>query len=236
MMGGPSAGGGFAAGLGQVGKQGGSLFGAPQATKPGSGGIAYGAASSAGGLFGAASAAGPSTFASGLSGVGKMGSMGGAASGFGGTQFGAPKPASAGGFALGGASKFQGAGGLTFGGAAAFGGAPGQSDDPYDIPLDLTKIKAKKQPEKLFEEKSSQEKLMTMKQVESQNRATGAKSIIKKPGEKKKYGSVTFGKCQIFEYEKHGDEIAEKVDIKDISDMRDEKTKLKDNIQEQENA
>ena len=77
---------------------------------------------------------------------------------------------------------------------------------------------------------------MTMKQVESQNRATGAKSIIKKPGEKKKYGSVTFGKCQIFEYEKHGDEIAEKVDIKDISDMRDEKTKLKDNIQEQENA
>lgn len=77
---------------------------------------------------------------------------------------------------------------------------------------------------------------MTMKQVESQNRATGAKSIIKKPGEKKKYGSVTFGKCQIFEYEKHGDQIAKKVDAKDISDMRDEKTKLKDNIQEQENA
>ena len=104
MMGGPKAGGGFAAGLSQVGKQGGSLFGAPQATKPSSGGIAYGAASSAGGLFGAASAAGPSTFASGLSGVGKMGGMGGGVSGFGGTQFGVSKPASAGGFALGGAS------------------------------------------------------------------------------------------------------------------------------------
>ena len=166
-MGGPSGGSGFAAGLSQVGKQGGSLFG-PPAAKPSGGGIAYGAASSAGGLFGPPSAAGAGSFASGLSSVGKMGGIGGAASGLGGTQFGASK-AGAGGFALGGASKFQSGGSLAFGTAgAAFGGAPpGQSDDPYDIPLDLTKIKAKKQPEKLFEEKSSQEKLMTMKQVEN---------------------------------------------------------------------
>ena len=61
-----------------------------------------------------------------------MGGMGGAP----------PKAAAAGGFAFGSASQFGGMGGAggLFGAGAAVGGAAAE-DDPYNIPLDLTKIK-----------------------------------------------------------------------------------------------
>lgn len=55
--------------------------------------------------------------------------------------------------------------------------------------------------------------------------ATGAKSIMKKPGVgKSKKGAVSFGKCIVFEYDKDPsiNEVAKKIETKDISDMRDE--------------
>ena len=88
-----------------------------------------------------------------------MGGMGGGMGG--GTFFGAA----------------SGAGGLGLGQAPA-----GATDDPYNIPIDLTKIKRTEKPPKTFEEKTSEEKLQTMKQMGIENSATGAKSIIKKPG------------------------------------------------------
>ena len=87
------------------------------------------------------SAAGPSTFASGLSGVGKMGSI---------TMEVLPLASVALSLAplnqrLQEALHSVEGGGLTHlwwsGSFLIFGGVPGQSDDPYDIPLDLTKIK-----------------------------------------------------------------------------------------------
>lgn len=70
--------------------------------------------------------------------------------------------------------------------------------------------------------------------------ATGAKSIIKKEGGSLKGGksqNVTFGQCLVYEYDKDptSNEVAKRVDSKDISDMRDEKTKLRDMLQEKEN-
>ena len=64
----------------------------------------------------------------------------------------------------------------------------------------------------------------------------GAKSIMKKPGAAKagKKINVTFGQCLIYEYDKdpNSNEVAKRVDSKDISDMRDERTKLRDKLQE----
>ena len=196
------------------------------AAKPtAAGGFSYGAASAggAGSLFGAASAAGGSTFASGLGGT-----QFGAPSA--GTQFGASKP-SAGGFAFGQASSFGGIGG----GASLFGAsAAAPADDPYNIPIDLTKIKRTEKPVKTFEEKTSEEKIKTMQQLSKEIEATGAKSIIKKPGQKSKSKNVAFGQCLVYEYDKDpiSNEIAKRVDSKDISDMRDEKTKMRDLLQE----
>ena len=74
------------------------------------------------------------------------------------------------------------------GGAAA-------ADDPYNIDIDLTKIKRTAQPPKTFEEKTSAEKLKTMQELAKDSQATGAKSIMKKPGEGKsaKKVNVQFG-------------------------------------------
>ena len=62
--------------------------------------------------------------------------------------------------------------------------------------------------------------------------STGAKSIIKKPGAPKpaKKSTVSFGQCLVYEYDKdpNSNEIAKRVDSKDISDMRDERAKLRD--------
>jgi hypothetical protein len=76
-------------------------------------------------------------------------------------------------------------------------------------------------------------------------KATGAKSIMKKPGqsppkgkkEKSAGAKVSFGQCLIYEYDKapESNDPAKRVDSKDISDMRDEKTKLRDLLQEKEN-
>jgi hypothetical protein len=41
---------------------------------------------------------------------------------------------------------------------AAPGSAGGASDDPYNIPIDLSKIKRTEKPPKTFEEKTSEEK------------------------------------------------------------------------------
>ena len=70
-----------------------------------------------------------------------------------GTQFGAASKT--GGFSFGQASQFGGAGNL-FGGPAA--GGAGAIDDPYNIPIDLSKIKRTEKPNKTFEEKTSEEK------------------------------------------------------------------------------
>lgn len=146
-----------------------------------------------------------------------------------------------GGFAFGQASQFGGAGGL-FGAASAAGGLGGGAaagaDDPYNIPIDLTKIKRTAQPAKTFEEKSSAEKIKTMQEISKENQATGATSIMKRPGEPKKASaSVSFGQCLIYEYDKDNEAstVAKRVDSKDISDMRDEKTKIRDLLQAKEN-
>jgi len=68
--------------------------------------------------------------------------------------------------------------------------------------------------------------------------ATGAKSIMKKPGAAKgKKSNVSFGQCLVYEYDKdpNSNEVAKRVDSKDISDMRDERAKLRDMLQEKEN-
>ena len=70
--------------------------------------------------------------------------------------------------------------------------------------------------------------------------AGGAKSIIKKEGSKTKTGNISFGQCLVYEYDKDPDSsaVAKRVDskdISDISDMRDEKTKMRDLLQEKEN-
>lgn len=130
-----------------------SLYGAQAAAKPASGGFTYGAASGGGSLFGAASAAGGNTFASGLGGgASKAGGLG--AGGIGG---------GAGGFAFGQASSFGGVGAATGAGGLFGTTAPAAAaDDPYNIPIDLTKIKRTEKPAKTFEEKTSEEKIKTM--------------------------------------------------------------------------
>ena len=57
--------------------------------------------------------------------------------------------AGSGGFVLGGASQFGAMGGA----AGGLFGAPAAADDPYNIDIDLTKIKKASQPTKTFEEK-----------------------------------------------------------------------------------
>ena len=54
---------------------------------------------------------------------------------------------------------------------------------------------------------------------------------MKNPGStKKNTKNITFGQCLIYEYNKdpESNAKAEKIDSRDISDMRDEKTKLRD--------
>lgn len=86
-----------------------------------------------------------------------MGGLGGA----GGTQFGMQPKAGSGGFVLGGASQFGAMGGA----AGGLFGAPAAADDPYNIDIDLTKIKKASQPTKTFEEKTSEEKMKTLMQL-----------------------------------------------------------------------
>ena len=78
-------------------------------------------------------------------------------------------------------------------------------------------------------------------QLSRETEAAGAKSIIKNPtatGKSKgKSASVSFGQCLVYEYDKDTatSNPPKKVDSKDISDMRDNRTKMKDLLQEQEN-
>ena len=101
-------------------------------------------------------------------------------------------------------------------------------DDPYNIPIDLSNIKNKYQHPKTFEEKSTEEKLRSMQQMQKEMSTSEAKSIMKKPGESKSKNSVAFGQCVIYDYDKDKDDPGKRVDTKDISDMRDEKTKIRD--------
>lgn len=121
------------------------------------------------------------------------------------------------------------------GGLGGLGAGAAPTDDPYNIDIDLTKIKRTAQPPKTFEEKSSAEKLKTMEEYAKESEATGARSIMKKPGEagKGKKPSVSFGQCLVYEYDKESSATAQakRVDSKDISDMRDEKTKIRDMLQ-----
>lgn len=235
-------GGGKPTGFGAAGAGAGAsgLFAA--ASKPGGGlggaggGFAYGAASAGGSLFGAASAAqGGNTFASGLGQVGKMGGMagGGLGLGAGASGAGAPKP---GGFVFGQASQFGGAGSL-FGPAPGAGAGAAASDDPYNIPIDLTKIKRTEKPAKTYEEKTSEEKQKAAMLTAMDSKAVGAKSIMKKPGQPKKEKKLSFGQCLVHEYDRDSEStaVAKRVDSRDISDMRDEKTKLRDMLQQKEN-
>ena len=146
-----------------------------------------------------------------------MGGMGGAP----------PKAGAAGGFAFGSASQFGGVGGAggLFGASAGVGAAAAE-DDPYNIPLDLTKIKRQEKPAKTFEEKTTEEKAQAFKSSSK----IGA-SIMKNPNQPKNNSkNITFGQCVIYEYDKdpESNEVPDRVDSKDISDMRDEKTKLRD--------
>ena len=92
-------------------------------------------------------------------------------------------------------------------------------------------------PEKPYEQKTSEEKLLTMAQINANFKSSGAKSIMKQPGGKKNKKPISFGQCQVYEYDKDltKNEVAKKVDAQDISDMRDEKTKMKALLQEKEN-
>ena len=78
---------------------------------------------------------------------------------------------------------------------------------------------------------------MEMEKISKDIVASGAKSIMKKPGMPKNKTGITFGQCLIYEYDKdpENNQIAKRVDSKDISDMRDEKTKIRDMLQEKEN-
>ena len=60
---------------------------------------------------------------------------------------------------------------------------------------------------------------------------------MKKGDEKKNNKGISFGVCQIYEYDKDpmNNDVAKKIDQKDISDMRDEKTKMKALLQDKEN-
>ena len=60
---------------------------------------------------------------------------------------------------------------------------------------------------------------------------------MKQAGAKKstKKANISFGQCVIYEYDKDSIAVAKKIDTKDISDMRDEKTKMKALLQEKEN-
>jgi len=66
-------------------------------------------------------------------------------------------------------------------------------DDPYNIPIDLTKIKRTEKPTKTFEDKTQDEKLKAMQQMTKDVASTGAKSIMKKPGQPKKSANIAFG-------------------------------------------
>ena len=116
------------------------------------------------------------------------------------------------------------------------------ADDGYNIPFDLSGVKNVAKPQKPFEEKTTEEKMEAMQQMSKNIKATGAKSIMKKPGQsppkgKGKSAKVSFGQCHVYEYDKapESNDPAKRVDSKDISDMRDEKTKLRDLLQEKEN-
>ena len=76
-------------------------------------------------------------------------------------------------------------------------------------------------------------------QLSKETEAAGGKSIIKKESatggkSKPKSVNVTFGQCLVYEYDKDsaGQEIAKRVESKDISDMRDNRTKMRDLLQE----
>lgn len=70
-----------------------------------------------------------------------------------------------------------------------------------------------------------------------ESKAVGAKSIMKKSGQLKKDKKLSFGQCLVHEYDKDNEStaVAKRVDSRDISDMRDEKTKLRDMLQQKEN-
>jgi hypothetical protein len=86
-----------------------------------------------------------------MGGIGGSLSLGAGAS----ATAGVSKP---GGFVFGQASQFGGASSLFGGGPAADAGAAAAGDDPYNIPIDLTKIKRTEKPPKTYEEKTSEEK------------------------------------------------------------------------------
>lgn len=118
-------------------------------------------------------------------------------------------------------------------GAGGLFGTQAAADDPYNIDIDLTKIKKTSQPAKTFEEKTSEEKLKTLMELKKETEAAGAKSIIKNPAASKskaKSVNVSFGQCLVYEYDKDPttSNPPKKVDSKDISDMRDNRTKMKD--------
>lgn len=81
------------------------------------------------------------------------------------------------------------------GGPAAAGG--GAADDPYNIPIDLTKIKRTEKPAKTFEEKTSEEKHKSSVLMSKDSGAAGAKGILKKPGQPRRSGKLTFGQCVV---------------------------------------
>lgn len=159
---------------------------------------------------------------SGTSGIGSFGTMG------------SQKPSTGGGFTYGAASSFGGGASL-FGAAsmAAPGAGAGVGGDIYEIPLDLTKVQNKQKPTKTFEEQTAEEQA----KGGILGKTSSSKGILKRPGQPKKTGNLKFGQCIVYEYPKDDQStaIAKRVDSKDISDMRDEKAKMRDLLQEKEN-
>ena len=209
-MGMGGGGGGFTYGMAS---QGGNLFGGPSAgaSNPlgGGGGFTYGAASKGGALFG------PS----------------GGASGAGGLQFGT----------MGGAG----------GAAALFGGAGAgavANDAPYSgYEIDLTKVKKSEPPTKPHELKTEEEK--KREALEKKLAAPSGKSNLKldkDEGASKK--NVRFGKSTTYEVtgadesgesqdflKKVSEPGAKKViDEKDLSEGKNEKDKIREEIERQE--
>lgn len=116
---------------------------------------------------------------------------------------------------------------------AAPGAGAGVGGDIYEIPLDLTKVQNKQKPTKTFEEQTAEEQA----KGGILGKTSSSKGILKRPGQPKKTGNLKFGQCIVYEYPKDDQStaIAKRVDSKDISDMRDEKAKMRDLLQEKEN-
>lgn len=251
LYGGASSAGGIGA-MGSVGAMGG--IGSGMGAGGMGGGFTYGAASAGGLVFGAASAAGPIGSQPSMMGFGAGASKApnsNAPMGFSGKS----NPIGAGvssGFQFGGASSF---GAIGSGSASLFGAGSmprGESDDPYaNIDIDLSKVKKAEKPGKPFEQRTEEEKAKadeTRGEVSTKSNLKTSKKEEESKGKKE----VRFGKSTTYQVEpsevnddsefnnegtkQGGSPRPSKKIIQetDLSDGRDEKEKIKAQLEQEE--